>query len=321
MKKRHTTRIQRYDLGRYFKTWLYQHAQAFIFSLGQMIRHLFSNLMSISVIGIALALPAGFYLVLANAQQVMENWDGNIQITLYLKQNIDKGQAGSLADYLREQPEVDSVKFISREQALEEYKQLSGFGDVLDALEENPLPSLLLIKPRIETIDTSAGEAFLQRLSELPEVETAQVDRQWVKRLLVILKVLQRAVIILSCLLALAVLLIIGNTIRLAIFNRKTEIEINMLFGATDAFVRRPFLYSGFIHGVFGGLIAWLLIVLSMQLLNNPVSQLASLYHSNFHLTGFSIPEFLILVASGGLLGLMGSWLAVFRHLKELDMM
>jgi cell division transport system permease protein len=321
MKKRNTVKTQRYDPGRYFRIWLYQHAQAFVFSLGEMFRNLFNNLMSIAVIGIALALPAGFYLVLANAQQVMANWDGNIQVTLYLKQGVGEARALSLARYLREQAEVASVNYVSRDQALEEYKRLSGFGDALDALDENPLPSLLLVKPRVDVIDTRRGDELLQRLSVMPEVDTAQVDRQWVRRLLVILQVLQRAVIVLSCLLAVAVLLIIGNTIRLAIFNRKTEIEINKLFGATDAFVRRPFLYSGFIHGLLGGLIAWLLIVLSMKLLDGPVARLAALYHSHFQLTGFSPGEFLALVLAGGVLGLAGSWLAVYRHLKDVEAM
>ena len=321
MKKRSAGRKPRYEPVRYFKTWLYQHAQAFVFSLGHLFRNLFSNLMSIAVIGIALALPAGFYLVLNNAQRLMENWDGSLRITLYLKQNVAEKQALSLADYLRGLPETDSVTYVSRDQALEEYKRLSGFGDALKALDENPLPSLLQVKPRIDAIDSARGEEFLQRLSVLPEVDTAQVDRQWVKRLLAILQFLKRAVIIFSSLLAVGVLLVIGNTIRLAIYNRKTEIEINKLFGATDAFVRRPFLYSGFIHGVCGGLIAWLLISLSLQLLDHPLSRLARLYHSHFVLAGFSLPEFLILVAGGGLLGLLGSWLAVYRHLKEMDML
>lgn len=321
MNKSDSSRTQRYNPGRYLRIWLYQHAQAFVFSLGQMFRNLFNNLMSIAVIGIALALPAGFYLVLENTRHVMENWGGTVQVTLYLNEDVDEERALSLADYLRDKPEVGSVNYVSRDQALDEYKRLSGFGDVLDALDENPLPSLILIRPRVDTIDASSGDAFMQELSGLPEVDSAQIDRQWVKRLLVILQVLQRAVIILSSLLAVAVLLIIGNTIRLAIYNRKIEIEINKLFGATDAFVRRPFLYSGFIHGVMGGLVAWLLIALSIQLLTNPVARLASLYHSSFHLTGFSPLEFLALVAAGGLLGLTGSWLAVYRHLKQLDVM
>ena len=302
-----------------FKVWLGQHARSLLFSLGQLCRNPVGNLFSIAVIGVSLALPAGFYLTLDNAQRIVENWDGSIRIALYLRPELGDDKAEALRDELAGQPLIERVTLISRDEALAEYRQFSGFAGALDALEVNPLPSLLLLEPRLEAISSAEGEALLARLGGLPEVETAQYDRQWVQRLFGILKILQRAVAILSSLLSLAVLLIIGNTIRLSIINRRTEIEINKLFGATNAFIQRPFLYSGLLYGVAGSLLAWLLLVASTAILSGPVQDLAALYRSGFELEGLDPAEFGVLIGAGGGLGLLGSWLAVARHLRETE--
>jgi cell division transport system permease protein len=175
----------------------------------------------------------------------------------------------------------------------------------------------LLVQPGSLAAGSSA-EALLAVLRGLPETDTAQFDRQWVQRLVALLNILQRAVWILAALLALAVLLIIGNTIRLSIYNRRTEIEINMLFGATAAFIQRPFLYSGFMHGLMGALLAWMLVSGAVYLLQSPVAELADLYASNFVLAGLNRDEIFKLLGAGGLLGLSGSWLAVQRHLRDI---
>jgi len=301
------------------KVWLSQHNQAFQDSLGQLQRNLAGNLFSIAVIGISLALPAGFYLLLDNAQKVMENWDGTIQIALYLHPEISDERADRMKQELSKHELIEQVTLITKDQALQEYKQFSGFGEALDALEENPLPSMLLLQPRAEIITSEQGEALLEELGKLPEVETAQFDRQWVKRLIVILHILKRAVVILSTFLSVAVLLIIGNTIRLSIINKRHEIAINKLFGATNAFIQRPFLYSGLIYGVAGSTLAWMLLILSTAIMKDPVNQLATLYNSEFRLSGLSPLELVILIVIGGGLGLFGSWIAVGRHIRDTE--
>ena len=314
------TRVKKTDgFRRALKIWLGQHTLAFQSSLAQIRRNLAGNLFSIAVIGISLALPAGFYLMLDNAQKVMENWDGSIQIALYLHHNVDDAKAKSLQQQLSTHELVEEVVLISRKQALLEYKQFSGFGEALDSLEENPLPSMLLIQPRINTVDSDPGEALLDELGKLPEVESAQYDRQWVKRLVVIMHILKRAVVILSTLLSIAVLLIIGNTIRLSIINKRTEIAINKLFGATNAYIQRPFLYSGLIYGFTGSCIAWLLLMITTLIMKNPVNQLAVLYNSDFQLNSLDFIQLLILILTGSGLGLAGSWVAVGRHIRDTD--
>lgn len=307
------------NLRKVFNIWLNQHLLALEASLAQIRRNLTGNLFSIAVIGISLALPAGFYLLLDNVQRVMENWDGTIQIALYLKPEISDERAASIREELASRKVIEQITLITRQQALEDYKKLSGFGEALDAMGENPLPSLLLIQPHAEVLSTGQGEALLAELGAMPEVESAQYDRQWVKRFIAILHILKRGVIILSTLLSVAVLLIIGNTIRLSIINRRAEIAINKLFGATNAYIQRPFLYSGLIFGLAGSLIAWGLLLLTTFIMRNPVDQLALLYNSDFRLQGLNPVEFIVLLMAGGGLGLFGSWIAVGRHIRDTE--
>jgi cell division transport system permease protein len=319
MKKRKPGSPAQGNFSRSVKVWLAQHAQSLVSSIGQLHKNLASNLFSIAVIGISLALPSGFYLILANAERVMENWDGAIQIALYLHPDISANQSENLREELLQLEIVDEIILVTKEQALDEYRNFSGFAEALDALDENPLPTVLLVQPRVEALSSDEGANLLEQLGKRPEVESAQFDRQWVNRLFIILTILERAVIILAIMLSLAVLLIIGNTIRLSILNKRTEIEINKLFGATNAFIQRPFLYTGLIFGITGSVIAWLLLLISTAILQGPVHQLALLYNSDFSLQGLSIGEFCILMGTGGGLGLLGSWVAVDRHIRATE--
>ena len=299
--------------------WLLQHAQAFIFSLGQYIKHPISNILTTAVIGISLALPASFYLLLDNVRYASSSWDGSVQITLFLQTDVDESHAAEFANILSSDSNIRETVLIKRDDALAEYQKLSGFSEALNTLDENPLPNVVLVKPSLDSTDEAETEALIKQLEAMPEVDSAQYDSRWLKRLLYLLDIVNRLIVILSTLLAIAVLLIIGNTIRLSIHNRRSEIEITKLFGGTDSFIQRPFLYSGLWYGVFGGIIAWLLITISMQMLHGPVKQLANLYASNFQLIGLGFGNSVILLASGIALGLFGSWIAVKRHLRAIE--
>ncbi len=307
------------ELKRRFDMWLLQHAQALIFSLGQYLRYPISHVLTTAVIGISLALPASFYVLLDNVRTVSSGWDGSLQITLFLQNEITDEQAVEFATKLKQNSKVSDTEVIKRADALAEYQKLSGFADALDALDENPLPDVVIVKPNMTSASEAETEAFTKELEAMPEVNSAQYDSQWIKRLLTLLEIIHRVVVILSTLLAVAVLLIVGNTIRMAIYNRRAEIEITKLFGGTDAFIQRPFLYSGLWYGVFGGIIAWLLITISMQLLRGPVVQLANLYDSDFELIGLGFTDTLILLGTGIALGLLGSWISVKRHLRAIE--
>ena len=301
------------------RIYLLRHLQVFFYSLGVLSRSPFATLMTAAVIGIALALPTGLHVVLKNAQQLSGGWDGGAQISLFLKRAVEDDEADRLAKQIQKLPEVAGVNYISRHEALQEFQRLSGFGDALQALKDNPLPSVLVIRPTAAASTPAGTEALLQRLNDYPAVDLAQLDMQWVKRLYVIMELVRRGVVVLAILLALAVLLVVGNTIRLAIQNRRAEIVVMKLIGGTDGFIRRPFLYTGFWYGLFGGLIAWLLVSLSLSILGEPVERLAGLYQSRFALSGLDFTATGMLLTASILLGLAGSWLAVGRHLRDIE--
>jgi len=312
-------RTVRFSLITLLKTYLLRHVQVFFYSLGQLLRHPFSLFMTAAVIGIALALPAGLHVLLKNVQQLSGEWDRTTQISVFLKSDINEQRAHTLQQQISRFPEVENVHYISKQEALDEFQRLSGFGDALKALKHNPLPSVLVVQPLITLDEKNISNQLIKKLQQIKDVDIAQRDEQWIKRLYAIIDIVRRGVVLLSIMLALAVLLVIGNTIRLAIQNRRDEIIITKLIGGTNAFIRRPFLYTGFWYGLFGGFIAIFLVSISLLLLNGPVTQLTSLYQGSFNLTNISFMTSTTLLISSVLLGLSGSWLTVGRHLRDIE--
>lgn len=295
------------------------HLRVLLGSLGHLTRHPLSTSMTMAVIAIALTLPSGLYLALNNISGLSSGWDSSTKISLFLHASVDESKAQSLLDRLRLHNEIDHISLISKEQGLEQFKQLSGFGSALQFLEGNPLPVVLVVQPIIDPARPDRIDQLLRELQSDKLVELAQLDMQWVKRLYALLEIAHRVIWAIGSLLGLAVLLIVGNTIRLDIQNRRAEIEVSKLIGASNAFIRRPFLYTGFWYGLSGGLLAWLLTTSSLYLLAAPVEKLALLYHSDFQLSGLSAGDALNLIMISCSLGLLGSWLAVGRHLDEIE--
>jgi cell division transport system permease protein len=299
--------------------WLQRHAQVALASLGRLTGSPLATLMTSAVIGIALALPLGLHVLLNNLQHITGGWESGASISLFLKREISDQQAEELADSLRLHQRIETVEVIHKDDALIEFRRLSGFGEALDALDSNPLPALLVIQPQADYSTTETAQLLVKELGLLPEADIVQLDLQWVRRLQAITEIAQRGVLVLASLLGMAVLLIVGNTIRLEIQNRRAEIEITKLIGATNAFIRRPFLYLGLWYGLFGGAIAWILVAISISLISGPVSRLAVLYESAFDLSSLAFTSVLLLIGASGLLGLTGSWLAVGRHLSAIE--
>ena len=319
MNRRSSQSTSRYNLKKLFSVWLMQHAQACVFSLGQLWKNPLNALLTTAVVGIALSLPAGFYLLLENFQRVASSWDNGAEITLFMKQGVSEERILEISGNIREYPNIREVRYVSAEEALRDFQSQSGFDNTLVLLDENPIPALLLIQPAVREMADSESSKLMTTLRELEEVDSAQFDKQWIQRLFAIIEIVRKAVLLLGVMLAMAVLLIVGNTIRLAIYNRKSEIEVNKLFGATDAFIQRPFLYSGLFHGLGGSILAWALLSFSLQLLESPVSRLAQLYSSGFVLQGLSAKGLAGLFVAGALLGLVGSWTSVKRHIRAIE--
>lgn len=302
------------------QSYFIRHIQVFFYSLGQLSRAPISTLMTCMVIGIALALPTGLHILLKNAQQLSGGWESTAQISVFLKKNVTESQALKIKADIQRWPDVISVHYISREQALKEFQDLSGFGGALQALDANPLPSVLVVKPKLsEQTNEQTTEKLLNKLQSLQQTDKAQLDMQWVRRLYAMMNIVERGVQILGFLLALAVLLVVGNTIRLAIQNRRKEIVVMKLIGGTDAFIRRPFLYTGFWYGLFGGIISWLLVSFTILSISSPIEKLTTLYQNQFELNNISFMTTLTLIMISILLGLIGSWFAVGRHLREIE--
>ncbi|CAN5346312.1 permease-like cell division protein FtsX [soil metagenome] len=297
--------------------WFYHHAQNFVGALGRLYDQPLASLMTVTVIGIALALPASLYLLVVNGRAVTGSLESASEVSVYLHRDISTPTARAVAERLGERPDVAQVRLIDAEQALAEFEQLSGFGAALDALEENPLPTTLVVRPMLRT--PAAATALAGELQGLPEAELVQLDTEWITRLEAILDVVRRGVWLGASLLALGVIVIVGNTVRLDIQNRRAEIEVVKLIGASDGFIRRPFLYSGFWYGLAGGLFASLLVDAAHWGMSDVVSRVADLYGSRFTLQGLSPGMVLALIGGGAALGWVGSWWAATRHLRRIE--
>lgn len=308
-----------------FAAYGLHHRQVARDSLLRLLRNPFGSLATWFMIGIALALPGGFYLLLDNLSQLGGRWDGAPQISVFLQDNLDEPAGVALRQRIAQMPGVMHAEYISREQALAEFRSLSGFGEVIDHLEANPLPAVISVRPLVagNLLNGGGGVAAVQALFEqiktMPGVERAVLDLEWVQRLYALLNVGRSIALALAVMLGLGVILVISNTIRLAIESRRDEIVVVKLVGGTDAFVRRPFLYTGLWFGLGGGLAAWAMLAVSLAWLGNPVARLASLYHSEFALTGLGVLQAAGLLLIGSMLGWCGAWGSVRRHLGSIE--
>jgi cell division transport system permease protein len=274
--------------------------------------------MTILVIAVTLAVPAAMHLMIKNAQSISGKLENALDFSVYLTSSTTLDEAKNLAKIIEQRADVESVVFVSAEDALAEFKEHSGFGSALDHLEGNPLPHTLVVRP--SGANTAQSMTMLnEELSHLPETDLVQVDTEWVQRFLAILDMLQRAILMGGILLGVAIIVVIGNTIRLDIQNRREEIEVTKLIGASNAFVRRPFLYTGLWYGLGGGLLALGLVAYGLYALEEPIARLAGLYNSSFRALALDIRESLTIVGVGVLLGLTGSWIAAARHMRRIE--
>ncbi len=274
--------------------------------------------MTVLVIGVTLALPAAMHLVIKNAQVISASWDNALDFSVYLQTDVTLEDAQRLVDIISQRADVENVTLIAADDALAEFREQSGFGEALDHLSVNPLPHTLVVRPGAANTEVSMG-LLNEELGNLPEADFVQVDTEWVQRFHAILNILERAIAIGGALLAAAIIVIIGNTIRLDIQNRREEIEVTKLIGASNAFVRRPFLYIGMWYGLGGGILALALVSYGLYALDEPITRLSGLYSSPFAALALDLSESLIIAGTGVLLGLTGSWVAATRHMRQIE--
>lgn len=294
-----------------------QHQGTAVDSLLRLLGEPLGSLLTCFVIGIALALPLCVLLLLLNLQQLGAGLQGESSISVYLQQDLAPDAISALQEQLEEREDIEALRLITPEEALAEFEAESGFGDVLAGLDGNPLPPVLLVTPGVTAAD--ALTALRDHLAAQPGVADAALDLEWLQRLNAVVSFALRLTYLLALLLGLGVLLVIGNTVRLAIESRRAEIVVVKLVGGTDAWVARPFLYTGFWYGMGGGIVALALVGFSLMVLSGPVSRLISAYDSDFEVIGLGLTQAFVVLVLAAALGWAGAALSVLRHLRAIN--
>lgn len=290
------------------RAWLRQHRQAFAVALRR------TGILNTLVIGVALALPAGGYALIDNLRGVASRLAPEPQIAVFLPGDAKRAEADALGRALRAEPRIADVRFVPREQALKEMRSLEGVDELVAAIGRNPLPDAFVVTARATPIDALAAD-----LARLPGVARVQADAVWARRLAALAGTLELALAILAVLLGVGLVAVTFNTIRLQILTQRGEIEVSKLIGATDAFIRRPFYYTGLLQGLAGGLLALAVVAVALALLDRQVRDLAASYGSDFRFGFLALPDAAAVVLFAGLLGWLGAQLSVGRHLREIE--
>jgi cell division transport system permease protein len=295
------------------------HVRQALSSLGELWRQPLASLMTIGVLGLSITLPSTLYIMVKNTEKITAGWEQASEISLFLKPDLNAASAQQLVARLNTWKEIDTVVFIPADDALQEFQQLSGLGDAIAYLERNPLPDVVLVTPNEKYASPSAAQGLLNKLTQQREVDIGKLDIEWLERLYAVISIASDLVTLIGLLLFIAVVLIIGNTIRLNILNKHDEIVIMKLVGATDAFIHRPFLYTGFWYGLLGGLIAWFAVIIILWWMDSSISHFAALYQKEFNITGLTGSALLTMLGLSVLLGLLGSLISVQRHVRQIE--
>ena len=296
------------------RAWARSHRIISVGSFVDLLNNRATSFITLMVLGIATGLPLLLYVVLVNVLIVTENFDGNPRVSIYLKKETVEKDIARFLKIVEEHPNTASLEYISPEEALVDFQSHSNFSDVLNSLSSNPLPALVELIPR--HTESFELRAQINELEGYQEVDMVIADLAWIERLNGFISLAKSIVILLALMLGLGVLLILGNTVRLSIENRRHEIQVVKLVGGTDGFVRRPFLYLGFWYGLGGGISAWLLVHVCLLFLSGPVELIAQSYRNEYALIGLTFFESVSFVALSSILGLLGSALAVRKHLR-----
>lgn len=300
--------------------WLAAQRRALLLALRRLAAAPLNTLLSILGIGIALALPAGGYVLLGQVAKLAQGGGAKPQVTVFLPVDAERHTAQAVETRLKALPGVGKIEFLARENTLERMKSTSGLADVIGALPKNPFPDAIVITPADDSpAALEALAATLRTAREWREIEHVQVDADWARRLAAFLRLAKTGVFLLAGLLGSGLLAIVFNTIRLQALTRRDEIEVSRLLGATDGFIRRPFLWHGGLLGLAGGAIAWLIVAGTVLWLRLPVAELASLYGIDLRLALPDFPETSALLGAATLLGWLGAWLSIGQHLNNME--
>ncbi|APE07152.1 MAG: cell division protein FtsX [Alteromonas sp.] len=302
-----------------FVMFFVSHVRQALSSLGELWRQPIASLMTIGVLGLSITLPSTLYIMVKNTEKITAGWDQASEISLFLKPDISANRSQQLVARLNTWQEIESVVYIPADDALKEFQHLSGLGDAIAYLEKNPLPDVVLVTPTEKNGSPSAARALLDKLRQQREVDIGKLDIEWLERLYAVIAIASDLVMLIGVLLFIAVVLIIGNTIRLNILNKYDEIVVMKLVGATDAFIHRPFLYTGFWYGLLGGLMAWFAVIIILWWMDSSIATFAAMYQKEFNITGLTGSALFTMLGLSVLLGLLGSLISVQRHVRQIE--
>ncbi|MCQ8850647.1 cell division protein FtsX [Alteromonas sp. 76-1] len=295
------------------------HVRQALSSLGELWRQPAASLMTIGVLGLSITLPSTLYIMVKNTEKITAGWEQASEISLFLKPDISAASSQQLVARLNTWEEIDSVVFIPADDALKEFQHLSGLGDAIAYLQSNPLPDVVLVTPIDKHATPNAAKTLLDKLKQQREVDIGKLDIEWLERLYAVIAIASDLVTFIGILLFFAVVLIIGNTIRLNILNKHDEIVVMKLVGATDAFIHRPFLYTGFWYGLLGGLMAWFAVIIILWWMDSSIETFAAMYQKDFNITGLTGTALLTMLGLSITLGLLGSLISVQRHVRQIE--
>lgn len=307
------SRVRESRLGERLRAWRELHLYSLFSSIGRMMQRPWATALTVGVMAMALVLPLCLAMLLGNIERLSGEFRESREVSAFLSTTAALDAAQALASQLRADPRVERVVLRTPEEGLTEFREMADFADALALLGDNPLPAVLVVTPSRELEPL----ALAQHLRGLPEVDFVQHDAQWRARLSAWLDFGRRLAWVAAVLLGVGVLLVVGNTVRLDIQSRAEEIQTVQLLGATDGFVRRPFLYLGAWYGLFAGVLALVVAALASHLLSAPVAALVDSYGSQFQLRGLGALMLLITVFGSISLGWLGAWLAAGHHLRR----
>ncbi|APG20337.1 cell division protein FtsX [Kosakonia radicincitans] len=276
-----------------------------------------ATFLTVMVIAISLTLPSVCYMVYKNVNQAASQYYPSPQITVYFDKTLDDNAAQQVVAQLQSEQGVEKVNYLSREDALGEFRNWSGFGGALDMLEENPLPAVAVVVPKLDFQSTDSLNTLRDRISHLQGIDEVRMDDSWFARLASLTGLVGRVSAMIGLLMVAAVFLVIGNSVRLSIFARRDTINVQKLIGATDGFILRPFLYGGALLGFSGAFLSLILSEILVMRLSSAVTEVAKVFGTQFELSGLSFDECLLLLLVCSMIGWIAAWLATVQHLRH----
>ncbi|WP_263064032.1 permease-like cell division protein FtsX [Dickeya dadantii] len=297
--------------------WQEQWRYAWANTLRDMLRQPLATLLTIMVIAISLTLPSICYLVWKNVSQAASQWYPTPQLTVYLDKSLDDNAAEAVIGKIKAEEGVDKVNYLSRNEAMGEFRNWSGFGGALDMLEENPLPAVAVVSPKLSFQNNQTLNTLRDRIAAIQGVGEVRMDDSWFSRLVALTGLVGQVAATIGILMVAAVFLVIGNSVRLSIFSRRDTINVMKLIGATDGFILRPFLHGGALLGFCGAVLSLILSQALVWKLSGAVAQVAAVFGTTFAVRGLGWDETLLLILIAVMIGWLAAWLATVQHLRR----